>query len=130
MKIYLADTNIYLRFILKDNQAQFKKVDQLFKKAQKGELKIIFLSEVILEMEFVLRSVYSFSKKEITRAFLSLFKNKFLEVEEKSLWLGVLEVFQKKNLSLFDTFLFLKAKQAKAEVLSFDQDFKKLKKSK
>lgn len=126
MKIYFADTNFYLRFILQDNSIQFKKVSGLFQKAQKGKLKIVFLSEVILEMEFVLKSVYSFSREEIIKGLGELVKIDYLQIEERSLWLEVFKIFSKNNPSLFDIFLFLKAKNEGAEILSFDKDFRKL----
>lgn len=129
MKTYFADTNLYLRFILQDDQAQFKKVNDFFKRAQTGRLKIVFLSEVILEMEFVLRSVYSFSKAELVKSLFTLVKSEYLEIEERDLWLEAFKVFQEKNVSLFDIFLFLKAQKESAEVLSFDKDFKKLKRA-
>ena len=127
MKTYFADTNLYLRFILADDQTQFKKVNNFFRRAQRKKLKIVFLAVVILEMEFVLRNVYSFSKTELIKSLLTLVKSEYLEIEERELWFEAFRIFQEKNLSLFDIFLFLKAQKSGAEVLSFDQDFKKLK---
>ncbi|MGB9706738.1 MAG: PIN domain-containing protein [Microgenomates group bacterium] len=126
MKVYIADTNFYLRFILQDNPRQFKIANELLRKAQEGKFKIVFLSEVILEMEFVLKSVYLFSRREIAKALLSLVKVDYLDIEERDLWLEAFEIFRKSTLSLFDIFLFLKAKKEGAGVLSFDEDFKKL----
>lgn len=128
MKSYFADTNFYLRFILKDNKNQTKKTKGFLAIAKKGKIKIIFLPEVILEMEFVLRSVYSLSRKEIVRYLFPLIKTDYLEIQEREIWLLAFKIFQETNLSLFDIFLFLKAKKEKAEILSFDKDFKKLKK--
>lgn len=126
MKVYFADTNFYLRFILQDNLRQFKIVNEFLQKAQEGKLKIVFLSEVILEMEFVLKSVYSFSRREIVKVLFSLVKTDYLDIEERDLWLEAFEIFRKSKLSLFDIFLFLSARKENAEVLSFDKDFKKL----
>lgn len=126
MKSYFADTNFYLRFILKDNKNQTKKTKGFLAIAKKGKIKIIFLPEVILEMEFVLRSVYSLSRKEIVRYLFPLIKTDYLEIQEREIWLPAFKIFQETNLSLFDIFLFLKAKKENAEVLSFDKDFKKL----
>ena len=128
MKSYFADTNFYLRFILKDNRGQAKKSKEFLTKAKKGKIKIIFPPEVILEMEFVLRSVYSLSKKEVVRYLLPLIKTDYLEIKEREIWLVAFKVFQETNLSLLDIFLFLKAKKEKAQILSFYKDFKKLNK--
>ncbi len=126
MKTLIADTNFYLRFILQDNPKQFKIVNEFLRKAQQRKIKIVFLSEVILEMEFVLRSVYLFSRPELTKALAGLLKVDYLAIEERDLWLETFEIFSKSSLSLFDIFLFFKAKSRKAEVLTFDKDFRKL----
>ena len=128
MKRFFADTNFYLRFILKDNNLQAVKVKNYLKKAKNGQVKIIFSSPVILEMEFVLRSVYSVSRKRIAKCLMTLVKTNYLEIEEREIWLKALETYIKKNFSLFDFFIFFKAKKENAQVLSFDKDFKKLKK--
>lgn len=126
MKAYFADTNFYLRFILKDNKVQARKVKEFLQKAQKGRIKIGFLSEVILEMEFVLRNVYSLSKNEITKHLLPLVKTDYLNIPERNLWLTTFKVFQERNIPLFDIFLFFRAQEEGAKVLSFDKDLKKL----
>lgn len=126
MKTYFADTNFYLRFILKDNQKQFEKVKKLLFQAKKRKVKIVFLPQVILEMEFVLKSVYSSPKEEIIKYLFPLVKTDYLEIADREIWLEAFKIFEKTNLPLFDIFLFLKAKQQKGEILSFDRDFKKL----
>jgi len=128
MKSYFADTNFYLRFILKDNQNQAEESKKFLTRAKNGEIKIIFLPEVIFEMEFVLRSVYSLSKKEVVKYLLPLIKTDYLEIQDREIWLVAFKIFQEKSFPLFDIFLFLKAKRKEGEVLSFDKDFKKLKK--
>lgn len=126
MRVYFADTNSYLRFILKDNQGQVKKVREYLTKAREGKIEIVFLPEVILEMEFVLRSVYALSRKQIAKYLVPLVRTDYLNISEREIWMTGFKIFREKNLSLFDIFLFLKAKKQKAEVLTFDKDFRKL----
>lgn len=127
MKIYFADTNIFLRFLLKDNPKFSKKARSYFTLAKKGRIRIIVLSVVILEIEYVLRKVYSLSRQEIAKKISSLVKSIYFEIEDRSLWLDVLAVYSKAKLDLVDIFLFEKAKANDAEVLSFDKDLIKLK---
>lgn len=126
MKRFLADTNFYLRFILQDNKAQAKTVEEYLKKAKEKKIIIVFLDEVILEIEFVLRNVYQTPRSKIAKCLSVLVKTPFLEIENRSLWIETLEIYLKRKISLFDIFLFLRAKKEKAEILSFDRDFKKL----
>ena len=128
MKRCFADTNFYLRFILQDNKTQANLVEEELKRAKAGQIQIIFLSIVILEMGFVLKSFYSIPNVQITTHLSTLIKTSFLEVQDRSVWLKVLPVFAKKNIDLIDIFLFEKAISEDGTVLSFDKDLERLKK--
>lgn len=127
MKVYFTDTNVFLRFLLKDNLKLTNKAKSYFTLAKKGRIRIIVLSVVILEIEYVLRKVYSQSRQEIAKKISSLVKSIYFEIEDRSLWLDVLALYPKANLDPVDIFLFEKAKQNGGEVLSFDNKLAKLK---
>ncbi len=127
MKIYFADTNVFLRFLLKDNPKFTKKARSYFTLAKNKQIRIIVLSAIILEIEYVLRKVYSQPRREIAKKISSLVKSIYFEIEDRGLWLDSLALYSKANLDLVDIFLFEKAKINGAEVLSFDQDFSKIK---
>lgn len=58
------DTNVLVRWITQDDTVQCKKVDALFKKHLKS--RGIFISDIVLiELEWVLESVYNFQRKQI-----------------------------------------------------------------
>lgn len=127
MKTYFADTNVFLRFLLKDNPEFTKKARSYFILAKNKQIRIIVLSVIVLEIEYVLRKVYSQSRQEIAKKISSLVKSIYFEIEDRSLWLDVLASYPKANIDPVDILLFEKAKANDAEVLSFDKDFKKLK---
>jgi len=126
MKIYFADTNVFLRFLLKDNPILAKEAEAYFLRAKAGKIKIIILSEILLEMEYVLRKVYTQSRSEITKKMTALVTSAYFEVADGNLWGAVLEDYWQKSVDLVDIFLFQKAQAVGGEVLSFDRDFKKL----
>ena len=126
MKTYFADTNFYLRFLLNDNKDQAEKSASYLKKAKQQEIKIVFLSEVILEMGIVLEKFYKLKKPEIARHFSILIKTAYLAIEDRSVWGESFAIFSKKNIDLLDVFLFVRAKTKGAEVLSYDKDFVRL----
>lgn len=128
MKQYLADTNFYLRFVLADVPEQVKVVEQRLKEAKKDKVRIKFVDEVILEMEFVLRSFYKVERKKLAEILLELCKTGYLEVENRGLWMEALKMYSGRSIDLMDVFLFVKAREMGGEVLSFDQDLEKLKK--
>jgi len=127
MKSYIADTNFYLRFILQDVISQAKITEGYLRKAKLSKVSIFFPDEVILEMEFVLRSVYSVKREDLADSLTGLIKVEYVDVENRLLWIKTLEIYKATKISLLDTFLFLKAQEIGSEVLSFDEDFKKLK---
>ena len=127
MNTYIADTNFYLRFILQDIKDQANITEKYLELAKSGEINIIFLDEVILEMEFVLRSFYSIKRADIVQSLNALIKLNYVDIENRTLWAETLETYRKKKLSLLDIVLFYKAKEINSDVLSFDEDFKRLK---
>jgi predicted nucleic-acid-binding protein len=66
------DTNVLVRYLVRDDQQQFEKARRLIKReADKGEPVLVGLL-VLLETEWVLRSRYELSKPEIVHAFSTL----------------------------------------------------------
>ena len=66
------DTNVLVRYLVRDGQQQFEKARRLIKReADKGEPVLVSLL-VLLETERVLRSRYELSKPEIVSAFSTL----------------------------------------------------------
>ncbi|MBL7159754.1 PIN domain-containing protein [Candidatus Microgenomates bacterium] len=128
MKKYLVDTNVFLRFLLKDHLKHFKIANKYFLQAKKGKIVLILIPEVVLEIEYVLRGVYSLSKKEITGILESLVKSPALKVVNREILIKCLDRYKKLKVDLTDLFLYETAQKEKARVLSFDKDFTKIEK--
>lgn len=126
MKVYYADTNVFLRFILGDISSQAKKARYYFSQAKKGQIKLIFLPEVIAEIEHILRKVYRLPKEEISQYLSSLIKSQYVHIDRRLAILNALEIYKNTNIDLVDIILFCTAKAENAQVLSFDKDVKKL----
>lgn len=123
---YFLDTNIVLRFFLKDSQEQYKRVEALFKKAKLGKVDLIVIPQIIFEINYVLGGVYKLKKTEIIKLIKSFLAWEYVEIREKQSLGEAIWLYQNKNVDLIDCFLFALAKNNKAEVFSFDKDFKKL----
>jgi predicted nucleic-acid-binding protein len=66
------DTNVLLRFLVRDDETQFEKAKRLIRR-ELGESDDIFVSlPVLLETEWVLRSRYDLPKEEIAAAISGL----------------------------------------------------------
>lgn len=127
MLVYYIDANYFLRFILKDNLTQWKIADNYFEKAKQEKIKLVFLTEVILEIEYVMRKVYKFNRKLIFKYISTLLVIDSLEIADREILKMAILIYLDKNIDLVDAILFYKAKGKQAEVLSFDKDFDKLK---
>lgn len=127
MKVFFADTNIFIRFVIKDSPQLTQRSKNYLSKAKKEEIRIIILSEVILEIEYVLRKVYEIEKEKIFKFLESLIKATYIEVRDRSVWIESLKTYKITSIDLIDILIFKKAKEEGVQILSFDQDFKKLK---
>ena len=66
------DTNVLVRFLVRDDEAQFEKARKLIKREVVGGGRVFVSQLVLLETEWVLRSRYSLSKKLIIEAISGL----------------------------------------------------------
>jgi predicted nucleic-acid-binding protein len=76
------DTNVLVRFLVQDDQAQFERAQKLIgRESRTGSVLISLL--VLLETEWVLRSRYSLAKSEILAAFSGLLASAELRFEDE-----------------------------------------------
>src|SRR3989304_4662370 len=66
------DTNILVRFLVRDDEAQFEKARKLIKREVAAGRRVFVSQLVLLETEWVLRSRYSLSKSQIIGAISGL----------------------------------------------------------
>ena len=78
------DTNVLIRFLVRDDKAQFERARKLIKReTSRGEP--VFISHlVLLETEWVLRSRYGASKTEISTAISALLESREVQFEDES----------------------------------------------
>lgn len=128
MKIYYIDTNVFLRFLLKDNQDLSLKVEDYFMKAKKKTINIVLLPQIVIECEYVLRKVYNVPKQDITDVLSTLVKTPHIALINRDVMIEALDIYRQKSVDLVDIILYVTALYNNAEVLSFDKEFKKLSK--
>ena len=78
------DTNVLIRFLVRDDEAQFERARKLIKReTSRGEP--VFISQlVLLETEWVLRSRYGATKTEISTAISALLESREVQFEDES----------------------------------------------
>ena len=67
-----VDTNVLVRFLVRDNEAQFEKARKLIKREVAAGRRVFVSQLVLLETEWVLRSRYSLPKNLIIEAISGL----------------------------------------------------------
>ncbi len=127
--IYI-DTNVIVRFIIKDNIQQNRKAREYIALSQQKKVVLTILTEIILEVEYVLRKTYKIPREDITKSLESVVEMSYFHVMDRDILKQALVIYKSRTVDLVDIILFLKAKKAGADVLSFDKDFGKLRKLK
>ncbi|MDP1760349.1 MAG: PIN domain-containing protein [Candidatus Woesebacteria bacterium] len=123
MKKYIVDTNIFIRFLLKDNEKFYQQAKKYFDDAKEKKIVLILISQVVFEIDYVLRSVYKLSHKESADILINLVKSSYLQVENRQVIGEAIEKYAEENIDLVDLFLIETARKEKVEILSFDKDF-------
>jgi predicted nucleic-acid-binding protein len=78
------DTNVLVRFLVRDDERQFEKVKKLIRReTDRGET-LLVSHLVLLEAEWVLRSRYDRNKSEILSAFSGLLDSEEVTVEDEA----------------------------------------------
>lgn len=77
------DTNVFVRYLARDDQPQFEKARKLIKRESDRNAPVLVSLLVLLETEWVLRSRYELSKSEILAAFSTLLDAADLSFEDE-----------------------------------------------
>jgi len=78
-----VDTNVLVRYLIRDDQSQYEKARRLIEReVSKGEPVLVSML-VLLEAEWVLRSRYELAKAEIVTAFSALLDTADLAFEDE-----------------------------------------------
>jgi len=77
------DTNVLVRYLVRDEQQQFEKARRLIKREADRNEPVLVSLLVLLETEWVLRSRYELSKPEILSAFSTLLDVADLALEDE-----------------------------------------------
>lgn len=127
MKSYYADSNILLRFLLRDNEPLFQRAKKHLESAKNKQIKFILTTETLLEVNYVLRKVYNLTRPQTAQKLKQIITTPYLEIENRNTQTSAVENYQNLNVDLADLILFHKAQSAGAVVLTFDTtDFKKI----
>lgn len=128
MKKIVVDTNPILRFFLNDIPKQKASFEDLLYQAKEHKILIIIPQIIIFELNFILDKYYHFSKLDIIDRLKVLVSTEYLEVESREDFIYALTLYSANSIDFVDCFLVAKAQNLNADLFTFDQKLKKLKK--
>lgn len=126
MKKLFLDTNIFLRFFLRDNESQYQNVCKLFAKIEEGRFRPYTSSIVFLELNYVVRSIYKLTIDEVVGYMEAVKEMRGMTVVEKTDSDNAINLYRKYKIKLGDCFIASQLPK-EATLLSYDSDFKKIK---
>lgn len=126
MPSVVADTNVFLRFLIGDIPEQFAEAEQLFKKARQGKIELIVPQIVLFEIYYALEKHYHLPKEVIIQKLEVIIAAEYLQVQNREIFRVALELFKKCKLEITDCFILQFAKEKQADLFTFDKDLRNL----
>lgn len=96
------DTNILVRFLVRDDETQFEKARRLIQRETDGGGRVFVSQLVLLETEWVLRSRYDLQKIEIIGAISGLLDANDVQFEDESAIEEAIFVWKDKSVGFAD----------------------------
>jgi len=116
------DTNIIIRFLVNDDKKQAAIVKSLFLKAENDSKSFFICNPVLLEVIYVLDSVYEYARSEILNALELMFMMKILVFENPDALQHLISTGRKTKIELEDLLIGIIAKENGCETtLTFDK---------
>lgn len=119
----LVDSNLILRFLLKDHPKQSPQARKLFKNPHET---LILTDIVVAEVIWILTSYYKFSKEDVAEKIYQLLKIPTLKTNMHTI-VRTLHLYRNFNIDYIDAYLAAYCEKEKLEgIYSFDKDFDKI----
>lgn len=99
-----SDTNILVRYLTNDDPEQADKVEKLFSSMRKGDT-LVINDIVVAELDWVLTSVYKYSKEEFLKAVNQLFETHCITFNSPLLVKKACEMYANSNADFSDCYL-------------------------
>lgn len=115
----MLDTNMVLRYLMNDNKEMADEAERIIRDGS-----VLVTIEVIAEVVYVLKGVYSINHEKITSCLLEFLSEVSIS-EEQVVRLG-LETYAEQNLDFIDCILYAYNRVKGYEVRTFDKKLKRL----
>ena len=130
MTTQFVDTNIFLRYLTKDDPQKAPACLALFQKAQQNRVRLTTSECVIAETVYLLSSkkVYSLQPQEVKERLAPLLHLRALRIEHKETLITALDLYGAYHIDFEDCLSVAHMeRQQLTEIYSYDQDFDQVK---
>jgi len=126
-KQVFADTNIFLRFLTRDDVEKAEACRMLLEQAERGEVNLVISHLVLAELAWTLKSYYRLSRQEIAENLRELLNLRSIRVSQKALLLRAVQLYEQFNVDFTDAYNVAEMeKRSIRHIYSYDEDFDKL----
>ncbi|MBS3907362.1 MAG: PIN domain-containing protein [Syntrophaceae bacterium] len=122
----LPDTNVIVRYLVKDDIELYKQAKTFFDKVKTGEESALILESVIAECVYILTKIYKAPKEKTAESLKNLLRYRGIVNEDRVDLIKALSTYAEQSLDIVDCILYVKAKDTDAGLFSFDEDLNKL----
>lgn len=120
----LIDANVVLRYLLRDDDALFKKASALLDRVKLGEEAVVIPEGVLAECVYVLLKVYKVDRMIISEKLRGLFAYKGVVNPDKRNLVDSITLFSQTQLSIVDCIVCSKSINEGMPLFTFDEDLK------
>ena len=118
------DTNIFLRYLTKDDPVKYEKCRELFKKMVEGKITLATSGIIIAELVWTLLSYYKVPKAEVIEKISIIVATKGLYIPDKNIITDALVLYGRQNIDYIDAYNAVFMKYSKINgIYSYDEDF-------
>ena len=122
----VLDANVILRYLLGDHAELTQKAEEIIAPIRSGDCLAFVPEAVIAECVFVLFRQYRVPRGEVRELLANFLSSRGLIGEHLPLMRGALDVFAGSKVSFVDALVYLTAKHNNFDLVTFDEDLKKL----
>ncbi|HLF87205.1 MAG TPA: PIN domain-containing protein [Nitrospiria bacterium] len=124
MKRKFIDTNIFLRYLTRDDPSRYEKCREILKKGVEGKIGLVTSEMVIAELIWTLLSYYKVSKADIVEKISVIVSTENLYIPDKDIIMDAVILYSRKNIDYIDAYnaVFMRYHDFQ-DIYSYDRDF-------
>jgi predicted nucleic-acid-binding protein len=117
----LPDTNTILRYLLKDQEDQYRKAAAVFEDVRMGRETAVILESVLVECVYILTKFYAVPREETATVLARFLGYKGIINEDREDLIQALRLYGGSRLDIVDAILHTKAKSNHLALFTFDK---------